>query len=73
MSTARTQLISQLLPIISGFRHSQNIEARNYAALLQLAVRDLERLNDIEMLCRQATDSTGPTLWLKFIELLERE
>ena len=51
MSEARTALISQLLPVVSGFRHSKNLEARNCAELLQIAVRDLERLNDIEMAC----------------------
>ena len=53
MNERRTALISQLLPIISGFRHSQNLEARNTAALLQSAVRDLERLSDVELLLAQ--------------------
>jgi hypothetical protein len=47
----RSAQITELLPLISGFRHSQNDEAKRYAVVLQNVVRDLERLNDIEMIC----------------------
>jgi hypothetical protein len=68
----RSRRISQLLPFVSNLRHSQNAEARAIAIPLQETVRDLERLNDIEMLCRAADDKTGPTLWLAIIEVLEK-
>jgi hypothetical protein len=68
----RSARISLLLPLLSQLRHASNTEARNTAYPLQNALRDLDRLNDIEMLCRQADDETGPTLWLRIIKILER-
>ena len=65
---ARSRLMTALLPLISGFRHSKNKVAIAAATAIQAAIRDLERLNDIEMLCRAADDKTGPTLWLKILE-----
>lgn len=70
---ARSRLITALLPLISGFRHSQNTVAVAAATAIQVAIRDLERLNDIEALVRAADDKTGPTLWLKIIEILEKD
>jgi hypothetical protein len=69
---ARSRLITALLPLISGFRHSKNPVALAAATAIQAAICDLERLNDVEVLCRVADDKTGPTLWLKIVEILEK-
>jgi hypothetical protein len=69
---ARSQRITQLLPIVSGLRHSANAEARAVAEPLQATIRDLERLNDIEIRCLMADDRAGPSLRLAFMEILEK-
>jgi len=69
---ARSRRIMQLLPIVSGLRHSANAEARAVAEPLQAAIRDLERLNDIEIRCSAVDGCTGAALRLAFMEILEK-
>jgi hypothetical protein len=69
---ARNQRITALLPLVSGLRHAASSAARAAAEPLQAAIRDLERLNDIEVQCRVADDKTGPTLWLTIVGILEK-
>lgn len=54
------------MPLVSGMRHSKNPAAIVCATVLQAAIRDLERLNDIEMCCFQYNSklsrrAIGPT------------
>jgi hypothetical protein len=67
----RSRRISQLLPLVSLIRHAQSPAMREFSAPLQLALRDLERLNEIELNCVQATDHTGPSLWMRITKILE--
>ena len=54
----RSTRITVLMPMISGMRHSKNPAAILCATVLQAAVRDLERLNDVEMCCFQYGSQT---------------
>jgi hypothetical protein len=52
--------------MVSGMRHSKNPAAIVCATVLQAAIRDLERLNDVEMCCFQyglklSRRAIGPT------------
>lgn len=67
----RSRRISQLIPVVSLLRNMRDKEAHGVASALQCAIRDLERLNDIEALCALADDETGPTLWINFMSILE--
>ena len=64
---ARTRRISDLLPLVSSMRYSSDREARRKGMLLQTVLRDLERLNDIELYCERADIDSG-----ELIELLRK-
>jgi hypothetical protein len=68
----RSQRISALLPLLSSLRHSKNTAALATSVHLQAAIRDLERLSDIEMQCRAVDNKTTPQLRLKLVEILEK-
>lgn len=68
----RSQRISVLLPLLSGMRHSKNTEALATAVHLQAAIRDLERLNDVEIACVSAEHWTAGMLRTTIIEILEK-
>jgi len=53
---ARSLRITALLPMVSAMRHSKNSAAATCSTVLQEAIRDLERVNDIEMCCSQYND-----------------
>jgi hypothetical protein len=53
---ARSRRITVLLPMVSSMRHSKNSAAIACATALQEAVRDLERLNDVEICCSRYND-----------------
>ena len=62
----RSTQITELMPMVSGMRHSKNPAAIVCATVLQAAIRDLERLNDVEMCCFQyglklSRRAIGPT------------
>jgi hypothetical protein len=76
---ARSVRISQLLPLVSGLRHAKDPDAKACAVVLQEAICDLERLNDIEMRCSQYNEDPlrpvgGPSeeLFEKLNEILSR-
>jgi len=66
----RSRRITQLLPFVSGLRHSNDANSRLLAVVLQESIRDLERLNEIatEIAC----NSSG-TFRQAVEEILKRE
>lgn len=64
---ARTKRISDLLPFVSALRYAPDRESRRIGMLLQTMLRDLERLNDLELYCERGGIAAG-----ELIELLRR-
>lgn len=54
----RSHHMSQIFPMVSLLRSAKDPEANVCAGVLQTVVRDLDRLNDIEMLCVKYNSET---------------
>jgi hypothetical protein len=67
----RSRRISQLLPLVNLLCNVRNAELNTYAIPLQIAFRDCEKLNEIELACVQAVDNMNPSLWMRIQRILE--
>ena len=68
----RSTRISQLLPLVSALNRSRDPSMAVYARTLRETVRDMERLNDIELQMLKAQDEAASSLYTTITQILGR-